>query len=564
MREGAVNAEADRIREILKKLPKEDAQVISSALAEGELTQRKLRESKERMRTWLEGSPACTKILDLDFNLQYMSHAGVAGLGIDDVTELYGKPYPFHFFPEAAKEEMRANLARAKETKEVISKEGPVYDMIGNELWFHATIVPICDEQGNVIYLMVVSVETTDRRRAEQQLADGKEQLLQSQKMEAVGQLAGGVAHDFNNVLGGIIGATELLQDTIPDTADVDNLCEIILESANKAGDLTARLLAFTRKQPSVSMVIDVHHAIGAALELLRNSVDRRIRFTTALDASSSNIVGDPSQLQNSIMNLAINSSHAMPDGGTISITSRTTELDDFDCKASLFDIKPGLFIEIELRDTGAGIPPEDLPRIFDPFFTTKGQGKGTGLGLATVFGTVRQHGGAITAYSEIGRGTSMRIELPLTEARVHGHPPCSDPVHGSGTILLVDDEPVILSTTRGCLTRLGYSVQTAENGAIALELYRKTPETFDLVLLDMIMPVMSGKECFEELREIRPTVNVVLASGFTQEDDLDEMKQNGLRGFISKPYRRGELSRVIHHAMQDARPSPAIDSAQS
>ena len=668
-------SKTDQIENSLKSLPEADAQVIRDALAERASIERRLKESEARMRTWLECSPACTKILDLDFNLQYMSHAGIAGLGIDDVTKLYGKPYPFDFFPEAAKARMVANLRKAKETKQIISEDGPVYDLKRNELWFQATIVPICDESGDVEYLIVVSVETTQRKKAEQQLAEQKERLAvtlksigdgvittdtdgnvglmntvaedltgwplqeaagkpleevfnivnsktakpeispaarvletglvvglsnhtvliskdgkryqisdsgapirdrknciigvvlvfrdvtaeyrmkeqfhQAQKMEAIGQLAGGIAHDFNNMLGGIIGATELLESMIPVTPDVQELYKIVLESSNRAADLTSKLLSFARKQPRASDVIDLHDTVEDAIALLKTSVDRRISFVTELKAENSNLVGAPSQLQNTIMNLAINASHAMPDGGTITISSRTVELDSFFCKTSPFDIKPGPFIELEIRDTGQGMPPEDLPRIFEPFFTTKGQGKGTGLGLAAVFGTIQQHGGSIAAYSELGKGSSFCICLPLSEEdkTVATYKPES--VQGQGKILLVDDEPLMLAAAKATLQHLGYSVVTAENGALAVEAAKAAPEDIDLVLLDMIMPVMSGRECFEKLLEIRSDFRVILSSGYTHEEDVGEMKEKGLSGFIHKPYRKDELSRLIDQVLK-------------
>ncbi|MDF7825825.1 PAS domain-containing protein [Pontiellaceae bacterium B12227] len=665
----------ERIDEILDKLSVEDAQEIRDALAEREYTEKKLKEAEERTRLWLENSPACTKILDLDFNLQYMSHAGIAGLGIDDVTDFYGKPYPFSFFPEEAKAKMLANLKKARDTKQIISKEGPVYDIHRNELWFQASIMPICDEQGDVEYLIVVSVETTERKRAEQQLAEEKErlavtlksigdgvittdtsgqvmmmnsvaevltgwtqdaaaglplaevfeivnahtaepvdspvakvlengqieglsshtvliskngkryqiadsgapirdrenciigvvlvfrdiseeyqmreQLHQSRKMEAIGQLAGGVAHDFNNTLAGISGASELLQSMLPDDKDAKELCGMIHNSISKAAGLTAKLLAFARRQPQAVVVVDLHHVVKDALLLLQKSVDRKIRFESELNAEQSRVLGDPSHIQNAIMNLAINATHAMPAGGTIMFSSRIIDLDEAYCSSSLFDLEPGPFIELTVRDSGIGIAPEDLPRVFEPFFTTKAPGKGTGLGLSTVYGTVQQHSGAIMASSEVGQGSCFRIFLPLTERSVEPQEPEETPLRGCGRILLVDDEPVLLKTTKSILEDLGYTVETAENGLSALTRFKEAPESFDLVLLDMIMPVMSGKECFLEMKKVDPKVCAVLSSGFTQEGDFDEMLQSGLCGFIRKPYRKSELSRVIHHALQ-------------
>jgi signal transduction histidine kinase len=382
------------------------------------------------------------------------------------------------------------------------------------------------------------------------EIHDKEEQLRHSQRMDAIGQIAGGVAHDFNNMLGGIIGAAELLGTRLPDDEKARKYHELIVKSAQQAASLTQKLLTFARKQPQASLTFDIHDSIKEMTSLLGSTIDRRIRVETKLEAKPSLVEGDPAQLQNAFLNLGLNASHAMPDGGLISISSQTVDLDEAYCRTSHFHIEPGTYVQVEIRDTGCGIPPENLQRIFEPFFTTRERGKGTGLGLAAVYGTVKQHHGAINVYSEVGRGTSFHILLPLSGATTPEPvvPPTVQPGHGR--ILVVDDEDVMRDTARAILEDLGYEVQDVEDGLQALEMFAKAPESIDLVLLDMIMPRMNGHDCFLELKKIKPEVKVVVSSGFSRDEDLASMRANGLCGFIRKPYHRAELSQVVHRAL--------------
>ncbi len=373
-------------------------------------------------------------------------------------------------------------------------------------------------------------------------------QLNQSRKLEAIGSLAGGVAHDFNNMLGGIIGSAELLLLQGDKPEKVKQYTNIIIESSARAADLTSKLLAFSRQQHKTSTAIDVHKIIDETISLLENTVDKRVSIKKDLTAEAHVIVGDPAQIQNAILNLGINASQAMPHGGQLSIRSNNVTLDSVYCESSVFDLSPGNYIKIEIRDTGVGISIDIQDRIFDPFFTTKEKGKGTGLGLAAVYGSIKQHSGAITVYSEINAGTVFRIILPLSDQEVDYDQSPHELLTGSGSILVVDDEEVMRISAKSILNELGYDTTLAVNGEEALELYRK--ERFDAVLLDMIMPVMNGKDCFEKLRKIDPDVRVILASGFSREQDVQVMKSMGLREFIQKPYRITELSQKLHDVL--------------
>ncbi|MBN2164238.1 MAG: response regulator [Pontiellaceae bacterium] len=377
-------------------------------------------------------------------------------------------------------------------------------------------------------------------------------QLHQSQKMDSVGQLAGGIAHDFNNMLLAILGAAELLDEVVAEDEDAKGLLQIIEEASMRASDLTKKLLAFSRKGMQTSTPVDMHQVIGETISLLKCSIDKRVRIETRLDAEQSMIVGDPSQLQNALLNLGINARDAMPDGGTLTIATSNIDLDDVFCQASPFDLLPGAHLEVTISDTGHGMAPETLGRIFEPFFTTKDVGKGTGLGLAAVYGAIKAHQGAIHAYSELGEGTVFRIYLSVDHSLAPVCNPLADEVvRGEGTVLLVDDEHVLRKMGMNLLQDLGYQVILAEDGPEALEIYKARKDEIDLVVMDMVMPKMTGRQVFAQILEINSAVRVLFSSGFTREGSLDDVLKQGACGFIQKPYRRAEFSRILSSAMR-------------
>ncbi len=375
-------------------------------------------------------------------------------------------------------------------------------------------------------------------------------QLNHSRKLEAIGTLAGGVAHDFNNMLGGILGATELLSFYLPDDPKAKKLHRTIFDATTRAADLTSKLLTFSRQSPQASSVVEVHDIIRETSVLLENTIDRRIVINLDLNAASAVIVGDPSQLQNAFLNLGINGSHSMTEGGILTFSTQQLDIDALFCEVSSFNIEPGKYLEVEVRDTGCGISPEDQDKIFDPFFTTKAQGVGTGLGLAAVYGVVQQHQGAIHVYSAPDSGTSFQMLFPLSTEELPLALNLPPVMKGSGRILVVDDEEVMRITAQAILEDLGYEVILANDGEQAVKVYEKNQEDIDLVILDMVMPIMNGRDCFLRLKELDINVRVILASGFSREDDIQEMKINGLEGFIRKPYSRSNFSQIVHKVL--------------
>ncbi|GAB4280857.1 MAG: hypothetical protein Kow0029_25730 [Candidatus Rifleibacteriota bacterium] len=422
--------------------------------------------------------------------------------------------------------------------KQSLQKFDSLINRKGDSIPISFSISPITDGYGVNFGIVVVFRDMTEENLIQ-------EKLRQSQKMDAIGQLAGGVAHDFNNALTGIIGSVQLLEKEVNSEIGVKVL-KLIEKSANRAADLTAKLLAFIRKGNFETAPHDFHSIIQASIDILGRTIDPRIVIKKRLEAHNSVINGNFSELESVLLNIGINASHAMPDGGLLTYSTQNLYLDESYCKKSSFSLIPGKYILLEISDTGCGIPPENLPRIFEPFFTTKEPGKGTGLGLSAAYGTIVQHKGAINAYSEPGRGSIFRIYLPTINSIAVFDEKKYEIVKGSGTILLIDDEPTVRFTTKLLLEEAGYRVLVAQTGPEGIEILKQNKSHIDLVILDMIMPEMSGSDCFYSLKSIAPELKIILCSGYSQDADLAKLKENGLDAFVFKPCRGDELSRVV------------------
>jgi len=392
--------------------------------------------------------------------------------------------------------------------------------------------------------------DITDRLRAEEESRRLQNQLIQAQKMEALGLLAGGIAHDFNNLLTGILGYANLLVHKGGVDPEVARAAEVIQAASERASHLTAQLLGFARKGKNLNVPVEVGKAITAVTNLLERTLDRRVRIVTSLSPDGC-VLGDPSQLEQVIMNLSVNACDAMPDGGRLRIATERVVLDEAFCRERE-GISSGSHLLLSVSDTGVGIPGDHLSRIFDPFFTTKEQGKGTGLGLSMVFGIVRNHGGHLEVQSEVGAGTTFRVYLPECAPGEELPDAAAEPAlrTGQGRVLLVDDQEPVREVARDMLQALGYEVVTATDGLEGVARYRELWAGIDLVIVDMVMPHLSGGDCFRRIREINPAARVVLSSGYTMEGAIQEVMKEGIVAFIQKPYRLAELSRVVDRAM--------------
>jgi len=392
--------------------------------------------------------------------------------------------------------------------------------------------------------------EVAERERVEREREAMREQLQLAQKMEAIGRLAGGVAHDFNNLLTTIRGHTELLRRSAPSEAPARLDLDAILTASDRAAELTGQLLAFSRRGKLRAEQVDIDKLIEEVVRLLHHSVDPRIEVRCDLGLEGALITGDPSRLQSALLNLAVNARDAMPEGGLLVFSTRVVQLAG--PRPAESPIGPGPHAEIRVSDTGMGMAPEVARRVFEPFFTTKEMGRGTGLGLAAVYGTVKSHNGSISVESAPGLGTLFRIHLPLVAH--HGQAPVVAPerawVEGRGTVLLVDDQAEVREVTTSILDRLGYTVITAEDGVAALSLYDQHREVIRLVLLDVRMPRMDGAETLRRLRRLDPELPVVIVSGFGADRDLASIRGMGVQGVVEKPFTVSELSETMARAL--------------
>jgi len=406
------------------------------------------------------------------------------------------------------------------------------------------TCSPMRDTFDKIIGAVLICRDITEKETMQAMLA-------QSRKMEAIGQLAGGVAHDFNNLLTGISGFAELLSLQLRDDKQKSETAKKILSAAGRAKDLTRQLLSFARKGKIISSPVDCHESLLSAIGLLERSINKNITLATDLKATHTTIVGDPVQLENIFLNLGINGADAMPKGGTLHFSTMNEEISSpLTCEFAEI-LGQGNYLRVSIKDTGCGIDKELRQTIFEPFFTTKASGKGTGLGLSAVFGAMKEHGGRIRLLTEIDKGTEFSLYFPVekTVEKANGlqHIPLQE---GSGTILVIDDESLVLSSAEGLLSELGYVVLLANGGEKGIEMYRKHVEHVDLVLLDMIMPVMDGVTCFRQLKEINENIKVVICSGFSKTSRINEAEKMGVQGFLQKPYTAAEVSRAISQAL--------------
>lgn len=415
----------------------------------------------------------------------------------------------------------------------------------GHELNVSGICSPIRSRDGRVVGAVLVFRDITQSKRME-------EQLHQSRKMDVIGQLAGGVAHDFNNMLGGIIGNAELLSFALPADSNLRKYVDTIIKGSERAADLTKKLLAFSRKAKVVTTPIDIHEQIRSAIALLERSIDPRIKIILRLDATSSIVASDPTLLQNAFLNLAINARDAMPEGGSLTFATSNILLDHEYCSSQPYKIEPGMYLEIGISDTGVGMSKEVLSKVFEPFFTTKPVGQGTGLGLAAVYGTVKDHQGSINVYSETGLGTVFKIYLPVdtssSECFVQGEESLS--CFKTGCVLVVDDEAIIRSTAQALLSSLGYDVLLASDGDEALDIFFMEKERISAILLDIVMPKMSGREVYLHIREIDGEVPIIFSSGFSSEGIVGDLMDLGAAAFIQKPYRQSALGKVLNDVL--------------
>lgn len=442
--------------------------------------------------------------------------------------------------------ELHEIMERLKQGERVLSFETKRRHKDGRELDVVITISSLLDAEGRMMGALKITRDITEKKQLE-------EQLRQCQKMEAIGQLAGGVAHDFNNLLTIILGYSQVAIENLAARHPVREYLQMIQEAGDRATALTEQLLAFSRKSVLQCRIVDLNAVVSDCEKMLRRLVGEDVEIACFLMPSLWQVMADASQVEQMILNLAVNARDAMPEGGKLTLKTANVEVDDTYCMAH-HDLKPGSYVLLTVSDNGCGMDRQTQLRIFEPFFTTKETGRGTGLGLAMVYGFIRQTGGHIAVSSVVGRGTTFRIFLPRTEeARASPKPgPSQVLLRGNETILVVEDDDGVRTLTRNVLHACGYNVFEAGVGEDAIRLAESRPEAIDLLLTDLVMPSMSGVKLAERLYAVQPAMKVIFMSGYTDDTIMRHGILNADCCVIEKPFTPHALSQKVREVLDE------------
>ncbi len=438
-----------------------------------------------------------------------------------------------------------AALREAIRTERECSVELLNYRKDGTSFWNALFVTPLRDEQGALLHFVGVLADVTERRVLEQA-------FHQSQKMESVGHLAGGVAHDFNNLLTVILGDCEFLEQDVNLSADSRELTQEIHKTADQAATLTRQLLAFSRKQILQPKVLDLNDVMVGVGKMLGRLIGEDIALKTNLSSRLWRVKIDVGQIEQVLVNLAVNARDAMPRGGSLTIETANIELDETAARSHP-DVKPGPYVVISVRDTGCGMDERTLARLFEPFFTTKAPGKGTGLGLATVFGIVKQSDGHIAVSSKPGEGTTFRLYFPraqITHAERPQRKPLPDEARGAETVLVVEDADAVRGLACRTLRAFGYTVLEAASGGQALLICQQHPEPIHLVVTDVVMPEMSGRQLSEHLKERHPGIQLLFMSGYTNDAVVRHGVFEAETDFLQKPFLPAALAQKVREIL--------------
>ena len=502
-----------------------------------------LRASEERFRALVENSSDALLLLDAEGRVTYMTPSSQHHLGWKP-DEIVGRSI-FNFVHAEDRETMTARMSETLQNPSApVTAEIRFQQSDGNERTMEVVGVNRLDDP-SVRAIVVKARDITERRRLE-------DHLRQVQKMEAVGALAGGVAHDFNNLLTAILGYCNLMLDDVSKEDPLRQDLEEIRSAGERAAALTRQLLAFSRRQMLQPQIVDINTLVRQLEKLLRRLLSEDIVLATALAPDLHTVKVDPASIEQVLVNLAVNSRDAMPEGGQLTIETANVELDQVYADTHVTVI-PGPYVMLAIGDTGQGIDAATRARIFEPFFTTKEQGKGSGLGLATVYGIVKQSGGYIWVYSELGHGTVFKVYFPVAESPV-------SPAAGQGsdadlkrqgweTVLLVEDEDAVRALAREVLRRQGYVVLEARHGVDALRLAERHTDDIHLMVTDVVMPHMSGRELAERLCSVRPMMKVLFMSGYTDHAVMNRALTPG-SSFLQKPFTPESFARKVRQVL--------------
>ncbi|WP_207681422.1 ATP-binding response regulator [Desulfonema magnum] len=517
---------------LVNKLEKKVSE-LNSSLTKQEQLNEKLKIKEYAIASSING----IAFADLDGNLTYVNQSFLDMWGYDSEEEVLGKSATKFWNSEYNGLEVIKKLYyKNKWSGEMKAKRknGSVFDVrISANL--------VTQKDGRHLCMMASFRDISEQRKLEAQ-------LRLSQKMEAIGRLAGGIAHDFNNILFIIMGYAEMIMGDFPKDSEPYNKLMKILTASKRARDLVRQILTFSRQDDTERKPLNIQPVIKESLKLLRSSISKNIEFKVNLDTDCGDIMGDPTQIHQIMMNLCTNAYHAMEEtGGCLEVTLNEVVIGTDD----MMNIKPGKHLRLSVHDTGKGMTSDVMEKIFEPYYTTKEKNKGTGLGLSVVHGIIKNHEGNITVYSEPDRGTTFNLYLPVIEEKSVEETISDDAVQkGSEHILLVDDEKQIVKMESQMLEALGYQVTAFISSSEALNTFRTEPETFDLVITDMAMPNMTGEKLAQQLKNIRSDIPIILCTGFSERISENRARRMGIDGYIMKPMLKNELAKKIREIL--------------
>lgn len=544
-----------RLKKLVAERTEELLQSNTSLVQEMEtkkIREAQLRESNALLKAIIEGTTDAIFLKNLKGQYLLANSSALEAIGRSE-EEVISKDDSELFPAESAVKLNDVDLSVLQSGQPKITEER-FESAYGDSFWL-TNKSPYRDAEGNIIGLIGISRNITKLKQVEKEKEALRERLVQAQKMESIGTLAGGIAHDFNNILAAILGYAELALEDSPVGSLAARDLEEVIRAGNRAKELVKQILAFSRQAEYEQIMFQPAAIVKETIKLLRSSLPTTITIEQDIEKESGLILADPTQIHQIVMNLCTNAFHAMEkEGGTLSVSLKKKSFSQQDL-VNFPDAQPGDFVQISIRDSGAGINPEVQGRIFDPYFTTKVTGKGTGLGLAIVHGIVKSYAGFITCHSQVGEGTVFQINLPvLNEQQLHETKPNELIPVGTERILFVDDEKILVELGQAMLERLGYSVTARTSSLEALTTFQNQPDAFDLVITDQTMPGMTGIDLARRMLQIRPQLPIIICTGFSAIISEEDVRSIGVKGYALKPLAKRDIAALIRKVLEEVR----------